>query len=244
MEYIIIFILIIIIIIIILLKQINSIKKFKKCNNKLKSIVVLKKFDKYILFPNNPIILYLYEKLYRFLKTINKYDYKSYIIFTKIKTSTDNQIFFDWISYTSGTIRMSIDSVIKILKKKEYLNNDFINIIAKIKLYYTIFNIKVNIDKVNKNIIKNVHNKLLQTNTVIFNLFYIYEILNNMTINFFSNLDKSKMSINIKKIIKENTDNYKNNNIYLYNSYLNNRLNKNYLQNNTGCFEEYFNQIN
>ena len=237
MEYIIILILIIFLIIIILLKQINTIKNFKKCKNKFKSIVVFKSFDKYILFYHNPLILYLYENLYRSLKPINKYDYKSYIVFTKIKISSDNQILFDWISYTSGIIRMSIDSVIKILKKKENLNHEFINNIAKIKLYYTMINIKVNIDKVNKNIIKNVHNKLLQSNKTIFNLFYINEILNNIYIKFFDNLDKSKLSLNIKKIIKYNNNN---NNIYLYNSYLNNRLNKKYLHNNIGCFNDYF----
>ena len=241
MEYIIILILIIFLIIIILLKQINTIKNFKKCTNKYKSIVVLKKFNKYMLFPYNPIILYLYENLYNTLKPINKYDYKSYIVFTKIKLSTDNQILFDWISYTSGVIRMSIDSVIKLLKKKENLNHEFINNIAKIKLYYTLINIKVNMNKVNKNIIKNVHNKLLQSNKIIFNLFYINEILNNIYITFFENLDKSKLSTHIKKIIKENNNN---NNIYLYNSYLNNRLNNKYLQNDIGCFNDYFIKLN
>ena len=183
--------------------------------------------------------MYLYENLYKSLKIFNKYDYKSYIIFTKLKTSNENQIYLDWISYTCGIIKMSIDTVIKVLKKKQNINQDFINNLAKLKLFYRINSRNVNVNKINKNIAKYVKNKSIQSNRIIFNLFYINEILINVYTRFFNSLDKSKISQNIKKIIKEEDKN----NYYLYNSYLNNRLNKRYLQNNLSSFSEYFNNL-
>jgi hypothetical protein len=235
MEYIIIFLLIIFLIMVILLKQINHIRKLKKNINTFRPIVKLKKYDQ-IIYPSNPLLMYLYEKLYKSLKPFNKYDHKSYIIFTKIKTSNNNQIYLDWISYTSGVIKMSIDTVIKMLKKKQSINQDFINNLAKLKLFYRVYYRNIDTNKINKNIIKYVHNKSIQTNRVIFNLFYINEILINIYTNLFNSLDKSKLSHNIKKIIKYEDKN----NLYLYNSYLNNRLNKRYLQNKNSSFYEYF----
>lgn len=236
MEYIIIFLLLLFLIMIILLKQINHIRKFKKDTNTFTSIVKIKQYDHFIFYSSNPILMYLYEKLYKSLKLFNKYDYKSYIIFTKIKISNENQIYLDWISYTSGIIKMSIDTVIKMLKKKQNINQDFINYLAKLKLFYSLNFRNIDINKINKNISKYIHNKSIQTNRVIFNLFYINEILTNVYTRFFNSLDKSKLSQNIKKIIKQE-DKY---NFYLYNSYLNNRLNKRYLQNKNSSFYEYF----
>jgi hypothetical protein len=224
---------------IILLKQINHIRKFKKTTNTFNSIVKLKKYDNFIYYPSNPLLMYLYEKLYKSLKPFNKYDYKSYIIFTKIKISNENQIYLDWISYTSGIIKMSIDTVIKMLKKKQSINQDFINNLAKLKLFYTLNSRNIDINKINKNITKYIHNKSIQKNRLIYNLFYINEILTNIYIKFFDSLDKSKLSLNIKKIIKEEDKN----NIYLYNSYINNRLNKKYLQNKNSSFNEYFSTL-
>ncbi len=220
---------------IILLKQINHIRKFKKNTNSYNPIVKIKKYDTYIYY-SNPLLMYLYENLYKSLKSFNKYDQKSYIIFTKIKTSNQNQIYLDWISYTSGIIKMSTDTVIKILKKKQNVNQDFINNLAKLKLFYKIHYKNIDVNKINKNITKYVHNKSIRTNRIIFNLFYINEILINIYTIFFNSLDKSKLSQNIKKIIKYEDKN----NIYLYNSYLNNRLNKHYLQNNLSSFHDYF----
>lgn len=221
---------------IILLKQINHIRKFKKSINTFTPIVKLKKYDHFIFYQTNPVLMYLYENLYKSLKVFNKYDYKSYIIFTKIKTSNENQIYLDWISYTCGTIKMSIDTVIKVLKKKQNINQDFINNLAKLKLFYRINSRNININKINKNIAKYCKNKSIQSNRIIFNLFYINEILTNVYTRFFNSLNKSKISQNIKKIIKEEDKN----NYYLYNSYLNNRLNKRYLQNNLSSFYDYF----
>ncbi len=221
---------------IILLKQINHIRKFKRSINTFTPIVKLKKYDQLIFYSSNPVLMYLYEKLYRSLKPFNKYDHKSYIIFTKIKTSNENQIYLDWISYTTGIIKMSIDTVIKMLKKKQNINQDFINNLAKLKLFYGINSRNIDINKINKNIIKYIKNKSIQTNRVIFNLFYINEILKNIYIKFFNSLDKSKLSKNIKKILKDEDKN----NLYLYNSYLNNRLNKRYLQNKNSLFYDYF----
>ncbi len=220
---------------VILLKQINHIRKFKKITNTYAPIVKIKKYDQ-IIYPSNPLLMYLYEKLYKSLQPFNKYDHKSYIIFTKIKTSNENQIYLDWISYTSGIIKMSIDTVIKMLKKKQNINQDFINNLAKLKLFYRFYYRNIDINKVNKNITKYVHNKSLRTNRIIFNLFYINEILINVYTKFFDSFDKSKLSLNIKKILKKEDKN----NIYLYNSYLNNRLNKRYLQNKLASFNEYF----
>lgn len=240
MEYIIIFLLLIFLLMIILLKQINHIRKFKKTTNNYNPIVKIKKYD-LIIYHSNPLLIYLYEKLYKSLKPFNKYDHKSYIIFTKIKTCNQNQIYLDWISYTSGMIKMSIDTVIKILKKKQNINQDFINNLAKLKLFYRFYNRDIDINKINKNINKYVHNKSIRTNRIIFNLFYINEILTNVYTRFFNSLNKSNLSNNIKKIIKDEDKNK--NNIYLYNSYLNNRLNKKYLQNNFSPFYEYFNSL-
>ena len=134
---------------------------------------------------------------------------------------------------------MSIDTVIKMLKKKQNINQEFINNLAKLKLFYRIYYRNIDINKINKSIIKYIKNKSIQTNRLIFNLFYINEILTNVYIKFFNSLDKSKLSYNIKKIIKYEDKN----NLYLYNSYLNNRLNKRYLQNKNNCFYEYFNTL-
>jgi hypothetical protein len=131
---------------------------------------------------------------------------------------------------------MSIDTVIKMLKKKQNINQDFINNLAKLKLFYRFYYGNIDTNKINKNITKYIHNKSLQKNRVIYNLFYINEILTNIYTKFFNSLDKLKLSQNIKEIIK----NEDKNNLYLYNSYLNNRLNKRYLQNKNSSFYEYF----
>lgn len=240
MEYIIIFFLLIFLLILIFNKQIKHIKKFNKSNN-LKNISNQSIFKKYILYQHNPILLYLYENLYKSLKKINKYDYKSYIIFTNIKTNTNDQLILDWISYTSGLIKMSIDNIIKILKKKEIINDEFINNLAKLKLFYNIFyrNIDENtLHKKTTNIIKNNKsiNKKIKNNKIIYNLFYINEILNNISLDYFNNLNKLKLSNEIKNIIKNN----KNENYYLLNSILNNRLDKKYLSSKSSLFSEYF----
>ena len=131
---------------------------------------------------------------------------------------------------------MSIDTVVKILKKKQSINQEFINNLAKLKLFYGFYYRNIDTNKINKNINKYIHNKSIQKNRIIFNLFYINEILINIYTKFFNSLDKSKLSQNIKKIIKDENIN----NLYLYNSYLNNRLKKRYLQSNPSSFYEYF----
>jgi len=240
MEYIIILFLLVFLIIIILLKQINHIKKFNKNNNNLKSIFNHNLYDKYIFFQKNPIIFYLYENIYKSLQKINKYDHKSYIIFTKIKTASSDKLSLDWMSYTGGMIKMSIDSIIKIIKKKENINSDFINNIAKLKLYYQLFYKNIDMNTINKNISKYIHNKKIKSNRVIYNLFYINEILDNLSSKYFNSLDNSKLALQIKKIIKKiNNDN----NFYLYNSFLNNRLDKNYIEEKNSLFSEYFYNI-
>jgi hypothetical protein len=243
MEYIIIFFLLIFLLILIFNKQIKYIKKFNESNN-LKNISKQFIFKKYIFYQHNPLLLYLYENLYKSLKKINKYDYKSYIIFTNIKTNTDDQLILDWISYTSGLINISIDNIIKILKKKEKINNEFINNLAKLKLFYKIFYKKIDENTLHKKTISVIKgnktiNKKIKNNKVIYNLFYINEILNNISQDYFNNLNKLKLSNEIKNIIKNN----KNENYYLLNSIFNNRIDNKYLSSKPSIFSEYFHSL-
>lgn len=240
MEYIIIFILFIFLIIVILIKPINTIKKFNNKINNLKEINTLNFYNKYMYYHYNPILLYLYENLYESLKKINKYDSKSYIIFNKLNISTNDKLILDWISYTGGVIRMSIDSIIKIIKKNDKLNDEFVNNIAKLKLFYQLFYKNINESVINKNIKKYIHNKKLYNNKVLFNLFYINEILKIQSTNYFNSLDKSDISKNIKNVIK---DANQTNNYYLYNSFLNNRIKKIYICDKISEFSNYFNII-
>jgi len=227
MEYIIILLLLIFLITIVLIKHINNIKKINSNNNKYKSIFNQNKKCEYLYFGNNPILFYLYFNTYKSLQKFNKYDYKSYITFTKIKTSNEDQYKLDWISYTSGIIRMSIDNIKKIIKNKEKINNDFIKDITKLKLYYKL------LYKYNENNIK--VSKRIKNNKVLFDLYYINEILNNIYGDYFNNLNNTNTSKKIKTIIKNLNDEY-----YLYNTILNNRLDKKYLTNNISSFNNYF----
>jgi len=231
MEYVIIFLLLIFLIIVIVLKQIKAINKFNTKNNKYNNIINYPTYKKYLYTYYNPVLLYLYETMYIQLKKISKYDYKSYIIFSKLKISHENNVIFDWISYSSGIIKMAIDSVIKIIKNKNTIPNDFINIIIKIKLYYNCVYGKIN----EKDIYKKF--KIIKNNKVLFNLYYIYEIITSLYNDIFNNLDKSKLSKGVKQIINKNKDK---NDIYLYNSYLNNKLTNKYLIKSNSLFYDYF----
>jgi hypothetical protein len=239
MEYMIILVLFIFLIIIILIKQIRTINKFKSKQNNLKSIFQINNYNKYLLFPQNPVILYLYDNILTSLKSINKYDYKAYIIFTKIKTSSEDQLFLDWISYTGGIIRMCIDTCIKMIKKNEEINSSFVNNVAKLKLYYSIIYKNPNLSRLDKNLTKYVPSRKIRTSRLIYNLFFINEILLETSDKFYKSLSsRSSLSNHIKKIIKtiDNKNNY-----YLYNSVLNNRLDKKYLQTKSTIFAKSFN---
>lgn len=227
MEYIIILLLLIFLIIILLIKHINSIKKINNNKNKYKSIFKESKKNEYLYFGNNPILFYLYFNTYKSLQKFNKYDYKSYITFTKIKTSNNDQYKLDWISYTCGIIRMSIDNIKKNIKKKEKINNEFVKDITKLKLYYKL------LYKYDDNNIK-VSNRI-KNNKILFDLYYINEILINIYRDYFNNLNNTNISRKIKYIIKN-----KNNDYYLYNTILNNKLDKKYLIKNISSFNKYF----
>ncbi len=234
----IILVLFIFLLIIILIKQIRVINKFKSKQNNLKLIVPVDNYYKYLLFPQNPVILYLYDNVLASLKKINKYDYKAYIIFTKIKTSSQDQLFLDWISYSGGVIRMCIDTCIKMIKKNQNIPSDFVNNIARLKLYYYIVYKNPNMSHLNKNLTKYVPSRKIRSSRLLYNLFFINEILLEISDKYFKKLNSSSLSNNIKKILKtvDNKNNY-----YLCNSILNNRLSSKYLQSKDTLFAENFN---
>lgn len=228
MEYIIILLLLIFLITILLLRHINSIKKINSNKNKYKPIFKENKKYEYLFFGNNPILFCLYFDIYKSLQKFNKYNYKSYITFTQIKTTNSDQYKLDWISYTYGIIRMSIDNIKKKIKKKENINNEFIRNITKLKLYYKLF--YKNIDENNIKVSNRIKN-----NKILYDLYYINEILINIYRDYFSNLNDTNISKKIKNIIKKLNNDY-----YLYNTILNNRLDKKYLTNNISSFNNFF----
>lgn len=236
MEYIIILFLLIFLILIIFIKQIKSINKFIEKENNIRPILS-KNYNYYLFSPFNPIILHFYEKLYLSFKKINKYNYKSYIIFNHIKLSSYDRIYLDWISYTSGIIKMAIDTIIKYIKKKNVISIDFVKKLNQLKLYYTIFYEKIDSNKIIKNIKKNHKNKNIQSNPIIYNLYFIDYILNNIYSKYFNHLKESN---NISKNIIDNLKNINHNKYYLYNSILNNKINKKYIYYNYSKFVEYF----
>jgi hypothetical protein len=222
MEYIIIFILLIFLIIIILKKQIQLVRDINK--DYKKSII---NYNKFQYLNKNPILLYLYEKLYLSLKKFNKYDYKKYIIFNNIKISENDKCILDWCSFTGGLINMSIDTSIKYIKQKKNIPSDFIDNLAQLKLFYKMFYFKKNNENTNKKYIKYKNNK------VILNLLYINDILIQIYNDIIINIKKD----NIMKLLKENKT------FYLCNLYLNNKLDKKYIDNKKSKFNEYIKKI-
>jgi hypothetical protein len=62
----------------------------------------------------NPILLYLFKKAYDDYKNIFIYDIDDYVTFTRLKISERDRIYCDWCSIANGTIKLIIDSIIKL----------------------------------------------------------------------------------------------------------------------------------
>ena len=249
MEYIIIFILIIIIFILYYLKQINFIKKLiniKKNNNyNHNNIFKVSYIYKYQLLYYNPILINLYELILKNNIYYNIYDYKSYIVFSNLKLSTSDVILLDWFGFINGIIKLSIDTITKLLKKNnnQQILNSFGDNIKSLKLYYHTMYIKFNNKNkyINKQIQKYIHKyikyKKLKNNILLQDLYYIYYV-------------QKLLFQNIIKISKKNNDIYlkivhylkKNKDIYLLNSTLNNKLSNITTNNNMHHFEYFFNK--
>lgn len=232
MEYIIILVLVIFLLILIFKNQLQYLKDsnlniVKSC--KKQNII---KYNNIFLLNNNPILLYLYENLYISLKKVNRYNYKKYIIFNNINLSEKDKSIFDWISYTGGIINMAFDSSIKNIKQKKQINEDLINNIAKLKLFYKIF-YPLDENKMDKVIKIKKYNKFSKymKNRFIYNLVYINEVLYNI----YNNIVKTISIYNIKKILNQNKNNY-----YLCNIFLNKKLTNK--TNNKKIYESSFNK--
>ena len=216
MEYIIIIVLVIFLLILIFKKQLQFIKD-TSLNIKIDNKPNIIKYNNLFLLNNNPILLYLYENLYTSLKGNNRYNYKKYIVFNNINISEKDKSILDWCSFTGGIINMAYDSSIKNIKQKKIVNDNLINDIAKLKLFYKLlYPLDENkMDKVIKMKKYNKHNKYIKMNRFIYNLVYINEVL----INIYNNILKTISEDNIKKILNKNKNNY-----YLCNIFLNNKL--------------------
>jgi hypothetical protein len=230
MEYIIIFILIIIIFILYYLKQINFIKtliniKHNKHNNH-NNIFKVSYIYKYKLLYYNPILINLYELILKDIKYYNIYNYKSYIVFSNLKLSSHDIILLDWFGFINGIIKLSIDTITKLLKKNinHQILKSFGDNIKSLKLYYHTMYIKFNNNKyINKQIQKyiNTHikHKKLKNNIILQDLYYIYYVQKQL-FQEIVNFSKKNNDIYLKIVhyLKKNKD------IYLLNSTLNNKL--------------------
>ena len=222
MEYIIIIVLLIFLVTVILKKQINFAKDINFINEK--KII---KYNRYYLLNTNPILIYLYENLYKSLKQFNKYDYNKYIVFNSQNISDSDKSILDWCAFTGGMIRMALDSSVKHLKKKNDINTHFVDDLARLKLFYKIFcydkTHKIdNPNKIDKQLKK--YNKSIRNNRVIYNLLCINNILNSIFIEIvdsINNSDNKKTLGLLKKTYNKPLDDY-----YLFNLILTNKDNK------------------
>jgi hypothetical protein len=177
-------------------------------------------FDKSLLLYNNPYLIKLYKKILNNLKKINKYDIKSYYSKLDINLPYDALIFMDWFSITYGIIKLSQDTIIKLIKLKENISTDLIYNINKLYNYY------LYIEKIFKNInisqLNKYKNKKYKNDSLI-KLIKIEELLKNLFIKYHKILNikyKSSTKSLFKSIIQ-------NREINLINLKLNLKLNKN-----------------
>ncbi len=169
------------------------------------------KYNSYLMLNTNPVLLYLYEDLYSSLKIFTKYNHKKYMIFNNTKISNNDKCILDWCSFTGGTINMALDSSIKELKRRNTISNDFVNSLARLKLFYKLFHPLKN-EKITEMKKYSKYAKYIKNNRFIYNLIYINEILYNI----YNDITKTVNRGDIKKILNDNKSNY-----YLCNIYLN-----------------------
>lgn len=247
MEYIIILVLLIFLLILIFKNQLqlqlqflkDSLlnKKNKKISNNKSNVI-----EYNILFSNNnTFLLYLYEKLYISLKKCNRYNYKKYIIFNDVNLSEKDKSILDWCSFTGGIINMVFDSSIKNIKQKKTIDENLINNIAKLKLFYKMFYIldENKLDKIIKMKKYTKYTKYIKYNRFIYNLVYINEVL----IIIYNNIVKTINDYSIKKVLNKNNLNKNINNYYLCNIFLNNKIRNNNKKIYESIFKKYIMNI-
>ena len=186
----------------------------------------------------NPVLLDIYQEIYKIIKEHNKYDYKAYITFSELKLSSSDLIFLDWFGYINGIIKYSIDTVIKLIKKKENISINFINKLKLLNFYYSIY---YKNNKYKKYMSKELNNKKLESNLILQDLYKIYDHQKQIFLLIFNNCYDKKNDIHkeIKKYISDNNSELNNNNklnnknMYLLNLTLNNnsKLNNSKLNN-------------
>ena len=208
------------------IKLIYNLVKYNKTNlgNSIKI------FDKIVLMYYNPLLIKYYKHILIELKKINKYDNKSYYTDLNIKMSSDNLLFFDWFIITYGIIKLAQDTIIKLIKVKQNIPTNLINLINRLYKYY------IFIEKSVKNInITKFKNKKYK-HAILIKSYKIEELISDLFIQKYKTLNlKSKYNKIIETSIKDK-------NINTINSKLNiklNKINKNYKTNN--CLIKFFN---
>ena len=226
MEYLIIFFLIIMIFIIYYIKQINFIRQISNKSNKIKiNLFNISSIDKYKLLYYNPLLIHIYQSLLITIKSYNKYDYKSYIIFSKLKLSHPDLLFLDWFGFINGIIKYSIDTVKKLIRKKENISTTYIINIKLLNFYYKVFYTNYDKKYLSKLISKEINSKKLESNIILQNLYQLYYIQKEIFLHFFKTHNTNYIYKNMRKYVNKNID------IYLVNSILNNKLIKYYNHN-------------
>lgn len=258
MEYIIIISLLIFLILLIFIKQIVYAKKIYTLINQ-KSDIKCYIEDRYIIFDYNPLNLWLIQNLYKSLKSLKKYDLKSYISFSRLDINPRDKFCLDWYTLISGTINLYYDSLLHISKryKRKYfsilksINTIYLFLFIKNIIYRNNINIKIN--KINSNVnttIKKNINKNISKLKIVYDIVYLKEILNiinkkspfvklkNYYITNKKNKDKipNKILYDAGKFII----NKKSNN---YNSIINNRINVIYTTTDKSILEEFYSNL-
>jgi hypothetical protein len=173
--------------------------------------------NRLLLMYYNPILLKFYKQILIELKKINKYDYKSYFTQLNINLSYNNLLFFDWFIITHGIIKLGQDTIIKLIKSKQSIPNNFINAINK--LYYYYYYIEKTFKNINISELNKFINKKFKNNTLI-NLYKIEELIYKLFIQYYKNLNLNKKYIKlIEPLVKDK-------NINIINSKLNIKFNK------------------
>jgi len=258
----IIFLLLIIIIILYFIKEINFINKLsnnklsnnklsnnKLSNNKLSNNKLSIDIFNYEIFPVkkisllylNPFLLKSYNDIFNEIKTYNKYDPNTYITFTELPLSNSDTNLLDWFGFTNGIIKYSIDTILKLIKKKQVISSKITQNLVYLNKYYEIVYGKKQIN-IYKKYINNDLNKKLESNIILQNLYKLYcynkyillDIIklnnnsnnsnnNNSNNNNSNNLDKNQKKIlqDIKKYVTDNKNQYKIN-LHLLNLHINN----------------------
>ena len=237
MEYTIIFLLLIIIIILYFIRELNFINKL--INNKLTNLSNIFNYEiipvkKICLLYFNPFLIKSYNNIFNEIKKYNKYDPKTYITFIELSLSDSDTNFLDWFGFVNGVIKYSIDTILKLIKKKEVISSKITQNLVYLNKYYELIYDKNKINNYKK-YMNNGLNKKLESNLILQNLYKLYcynkcifiDIIKNknskLNNNLNNNLDKNQKRIlqDIKKYVIDDKNEYKTN-LHLLNIHINN----------------------